>query len=213
MYPTCTPILPTTRCHTDLVSALIKMAKLRKQLALDLRRRTHGGARKGAGRPKKIGQHDSPHRTRPRLRAYHPTHVVMRVKKGVPKLRQGRAYRAVRRAMVRCLGQEDFRICHLSIQGTHLHFLVEATDERSLSRGMQRLNILVSKALNRELGRNIARTKAASVRAGRISIRIRARSRSTGGRLEGTRCRRTTRRCPSQRRRPGCFASAGRNTA
>lgn len=79
MYPTCTPILPTTRCHTDLVSALIKMAKLRKQLALALRRRTHGGARKGAGRPKKIGQHDSPHRTRPRLRAYHPTHVVMRV--------------------------------------------------------------------------------------------------------------------------------------
>ena len=134
-------------------SALIKMAKLRKQLALDLRRKTHGGSRKGAGRKKKQGQHDSPHRTRAKLRAYHPVHAVMRVKKGVPKLRQGRAYRAIRRVMVRCLGQEAFRVCHLSIQGTHLHFLIEATDERALARGMQRLNILVSKALNPMLGR------------------------------------------------------------
>jgi REP element-mobilizing transposase RayT len=88
------------------------------------------------------------------LRRYHPAHVIMRVKKGVPKLRQGRAYRVVRRALVKCLGREDFRVCHLSIQANHLHFLVEATDRTALSRGMQRLNILVARALNRELGRS-----------------------------------------------------------
>src|SRR4030095_12958248 len=29
------------------------------------------------------------------------------------------------------------RICHLSIEGNHLHLLVEADDKRALSRGMQ----------------------------------------------------------------------------
>jgi putative transposase len=135
------------------VTALFKMTKLRKQLDLDLRRRTHGGAREGAGRKKKQGQHDSPHRPRPELRAYHPNHVVMRVVKGVPKLRQGRAYRAVRRVLVKCLGSESFRVCHLSIQANHLHFIIEATDRDALSAGMRRLNILVARALNRELGR------------------------------------------------------------
>ena len=130
------------------------MAKLRKQLDLDLRRKTWGGAREGAGRKTKQGKHDPAHRARPKLRAYHPAHVVMRVKKGVPKLRQGRAYRVVRRALVKCLGSETFRVCHISIQANHLHFLVEATDSRALSRGMQRLNILVARALNRELGRS-----------------------------------------------------------
>jgi len=130
------------------------MAKLRKQLDLDLRRRTWGGAREGAGRKQKPGKHDPAHRTRPKLRAYHPSHVVMRVKKGVPKLRQGRAYRAVRRALVKCLGNESFRVCHVSIQANHLHFLVEAADRGALARGMQRLNILVARALNRELGRS-----------------------------------------------------------
>jgi len=135
------------------VTAFFKMRKVRKQLALDLRRRTHGGAREGAGRKKKQGQHDSPHRARPKVRSYHPNHVVMRVVKGVPKLRQGRAYRAVRRVLVKCLGREDFRVCHLSIQANHLHFIVEATDRDALSAGMRRLNILVARALNRELGR------------------------------------------------------------
>lgn len=127
--------------------------RLQRQTELDLEPKKHGGARKGAGRKKLKGKHDSAHRPRPALRAYHPVHVVMRVKKGVPKLRQGRAYRAVRRVMVRCLGQDAFRVCHLSIQGNHLHFLVEASDETALSRGMQRLTILASKALNRILGR------------------------------------------------------------
>jgi len=55
--------------------------------------------------------------------------------------------------LARCLGNPAFRVCHASIQSNHLHFLVEATDKLSLARGMQRLNILIARALNRELGR------------------------------------------------------------
>jgi REP element-mobilizing transposase RayT len=125
----------------------------RSQGELDFRPKTHGGQRPGAGRKKKPGKHDPAHRVRPKLRKDRPVHVVMRVKQGVPRLRKGRAYRAIRRSLVRCLGNDAFRVCHISIQGNHLHFIVEAKDERALSAGMQRLNILVARALNRELGR------------------------------------------------------------
>jgi REP element-mobilizing transposase RayT len=127
--------------------------KQNPQTELDLRRRTWGGAREGSGRKKKPGKQDPAHRTRPVLRPYHPAHVVMRVKKGLPRLRQGRTYRAIRRCLRRCLGQSTFRVCHISIQVNHLHFIVEANDKASLSSGMQRLNILVARALNRELAR------------------------------------------------------------
>jgi REP element-mobilizing transposase RayT len=138
------------------VIALFMSAKFRKrhtQCLLDLEPRTWGGKREGAGRKKMKGKHDAPHRKRPALRRYRPVHAVMRVMKGMPKLRQGRTYRAIRKSLVKCLGNDAFRVCHVSIQGTHLHFLVEATDERALSAGMKRLNILVAKAINRELGR------------------------------------------------------------
>jgi len=45
------------------------------------------------------------------------------------------------------------RLCHFSVQGNHLHFLVEADDTRALSRGMQGLTIRMAKALNRVMQR------------------------------------------------------------
>ena len=160
MYPTCTVSRATHRCQTDLLSALI-MSRLRRvsnlklpvQAELDLRRRTWGGRRDGAGRKKTAGKKDPAHRVRPELRAYHPVHAVMRVKKGVSRLRKGRAYRAIRKSLVKCLGDQSFRVCHISIQANHLHFLVEASGRRALAAGMQRLNNLTARALNRELGR------------------------------------------------------------
>jgi REP element-mobilizing transposase RayT len=123
------------------------------QCELDLRARTWGGKRDRAGRKKQKRKHDSAHRKRPELRRYHPVHAVMRMRDGVPKLRQGRTYRAIRKSLVKCLGTEGFRVCHVSIQGTHIHFIIEASDRTALSAGMKRLNILTAKALNRELGR------------------------------------------------------------
>ena len=54
---------------------------------------------------------------------------------------------------VRCLGNDAFRVCHVSIQSNHLHFIIEAQHRDALAAGMQRLNILTARALNRELGR------------------------------------------------------------
>jgi REP element-mobilizing transposase RayT len=123
------------------------------QCELDLRARTHGGFRPGAGRKKKPGNHDPRHRVRPQHRSYEPVHVVMRVRKDVPRLRKRTVYRAIRGVLARHLGQLGFRVCHLSIQGTHVHYLVEASSKEMLSAGMQRLNNLTARAINRALGR------------------------------------------------------------
>jgi REP element-mobilizing transposase RayT len=77
----------------------------------------------------------------------------MRVRREVGRLRRGRIYDAVRRAMRTIGARSEFRVVHLSIQSNHLHFLVEATDRLELSRGMQALNISVARAINKALGR------------------------------------------------------------
>ncbi|MGZ3440596.1 MAG: hypothetical protein ACXVDD_13830, partial [Polyangia bacterium] len=40
------------------------------------------------------------------------------------------------------------------VQGNHVHLLVEARDERALSRGMNGLGVRVAKGLNRVMGRH-----------------------------------------------------------
>ena len=53
------------------------------------------------------------------------------------RLRTREAYAAIREAAITVLRHEAFHIVHLSIQGTHVHLLVEAANREALSRGMQ----------------------------------------------------------------------------
>ena len=124
-----------------------------EQLSLDLRPRTRGGRREGAGRKKSGRCSDAPHRSRPRVRKYDVQHVVLRTRKDVPRLRRGKTYDAIRRALQRTLGETAFRVCHTSIQRNHLHFLIEANDGAALSHGMRSLAIMAARAINRVLGR------------------------------------------------------------
>jgi hypothetical protein len=50
-------------------------------------------------------------------------------------------------------GRPDFRLVHYSLQGNHLHALVEAGDRDALGRGMKALGIRLAKAVNRALRR------------------------------------------------------------
>ena len=45
------------------------------------------------------------------------------------------------------------RIVHYSIQGNHLHLIVEAEDRESLAKGMQGLAIRIARAINRLFAR------------------------------------------------------------
>ena len=110
-----------------------------------------GGRRKGAGGRKKPGSGVS-HRRRRRFTNL-PVHVTLRVRRDVWNLRSRRCFRALHRAFVHADARLGLQLCHFSVQGNHLHFLVEAEDARALSRGMQGLTIRMAKALNRVMQR------------------------------------------------------------
>ena len=111
--------------------------------------RTHGGARPGAGRKPTGAKAGMPHIARPRLSRHRPVHVTVRVDRAVGQLRRRRAYQCVQWALIRMIPRDDFRVVHVSIQRTHLHLLVEASDERALSRGVRAFEISVARRLNR----------------------------------------------------------------
>jgi REP element-mobilizing transposase RayT len=114
---------------------------------------TWGGARAGAGRKPSGKRRDPRHRPRPRVLGREPQHVVLRAVRSLPRLRKRKVYDSVRVSLRHMLGNLDFRVCHLSIQHNHLHFLVEAADSDSLRRGMQGLAISLARRINKVLGR------------------------------------------------------------
>jgi REP element-mobilizing transposase RayT len=107
-----------------------------------------GGKRRGAGRPPKGARPGSPHQERPFLHARYPVHVTLRAVDAVGNLRRRCVYQAIREATLITARREDFRIVQLSVQRTHVHLLVEASDKAALARGMQGFQISAAKHLN-----------------------------------------------------------------
>jgi REP element-mobilizing transposase RayT len=142
------------------------MVELRstQQLLLDLhppKRRTHGGARAGAGRPRKKESERGfiAHRARASHRKDDPVHVTLRVKRRVPSLRRQAMAAVVKNALVEQRKRfaekqaKHFQVVHFSIQDDHLHLIVEAPDKRSIARGVAGLEIRIARQLNKLLGR------------------------------------------------------------
>jgi REP element-mobilizing transposase RayT len=135
------------------MSGAVKVVKARGQLELEMRPpATWGGRREGAGRPRKTGAVPRNVR-RPELKTNCPVHVTLRVVKAVGRLRRPAAYAAIQRAVAACLGRLDFRIVHTSIQGNHIHLLVEANDKRALANGMRAFMVSAAQHLNAARGR------------------------------------------------------------
>ena len=109
-----------------------------------------GGERARAGRKPNGTKAGVSHLARPHVNGRDPIHVGLRVRRGVPNLRWPKVFAAVERAFEQSAAQrDDFRVTHYSVQGNHLHLIVEAEDGAALSRGMQSLTIRIAKALNR----------------------------------------------------------------
>ena len=118
------------------------------------RRGPRGGARAGAGRkPGPVRR--VPHRARPVHRTYHPVHVTLRARGGLPSFREQVLVRALTAALAAVKKSPatgaSFRVVHFSIQTNHVHLMVEAHDTSFLSRGMLGLAVRLARALNREL--------------------------------------------------------------
>lgn len=141
------------------------------ELTCDKNGQRRGGKRVGAGRPKSGVRASERHKKRPTFAAYEPIHVVMRVRPEVGSLRTHAVFRAIKEASFTAFGHDEralvkpsasaasrrldraFHIVHLSIQRTHIHMIVEASDRGALFRGMQAFGISAARQINRELGR------------------------------------------------------------
>jgi hypothetical protein len=139
----------------EVESAQFKMRRqegISKQLDLPLR--THGGARRGAGRPPApAGARRVAHRARPRFDQRKPVHVTLRVAPEVWNLRSQRGYRCVERALAIERAAGAMRVVHYSVQSNHVHLLVEARDAAVLARRMQVFGIRFASAVNAMMGR------------------------------------------------------------
>jgi REP element-mobilizing transposase RayT len=120
---------------------------------LPMRPRRHGGLRKRAGRKPTGAEAGVPHTTRPALARRFPVHVTLRVRREVYNLRSQRCFRLIRRAFAAQNGRNGFQLNHFSVQGNHMHLIVEADGKQSLARGVQGLEIRIAKRLNRLMQR------------------------------------------------------------
>jgi len=120
---------------------------------LSLRLPTWGGKRHGAGRKPKSERPGVPHVSRPLLSKHHPVHVTWRMLPHVWNLRSRRSFRALSAAFAEACNRAGFRLIHFSVQGNHLHLIVEAADAVRLSRGLQGLAVRIARRLNRLMGR------------------------------------------------------------
>src|SRR5213075_1113119 len=118
-----------------------------KQLALKIPQR--GGKRKGAGRKRKAPRPRVSHKARPRFNKPAAVLVTLRVACGVRNLRSRRCFGAIEACFTNARGRFGLRIIEFAILGNHLHLLVEADSDQSLSRGMQGLGVRLARALNR----------------------------------------------------------------
>jgi len=99
------------------------------------------------GRPKKPGA-GLPHLRRPPVSRAHPHHVTVRVRKGTWNLRSQRCFALIVLAFKTAHRRENFRVVHYSVQGNHLHLMVEASDRRAMSNGIRALLISMARHLN-----------------------------------------------------------------
>jgi REP element-mobilizing transposase RayT len=112
-----------------------------------------GGARKNAGRKPKGKYAGIAHRARPFHEGREPVLVTERFARALPSMRDPVLGKAIADC-VRESRSRTFRVIHFSIQGDHLHLIVEAGSKASLARGMQGLNIRIAKRVNGALGRS-----------------------------------------------------------
>jgi REP element-mobilizing transposase RayT len=102
---------------------------------------------KKRGRPKKQGA-GMAHTRRSPVNPGHPHLVTIRVRTGTWNLRSQRCFAVIVAAFNTANARKSIRIVHYTVQGNHVHLLVEADDRRAMSNGMRALLISLARRLN-----------------------------------------------------------------
>jgi REP element-mobilizing transposase RayT len=125
-----------------------------------------GGPRIGAGRPPASPNPPVHHVRRPRVPRHCPSHVTLRVRRGLPSLRSRSLLRELRPSFRKACQRSGFRLVHYSVQTDHLHLLVESAGKQALGRGMKAISARVARAVQRAFG------LAGPVLHGRYHLRV-----------------------------------------
>jgi len=94
-----------------------------------------------------------PHTPRCGVPSSCPVHVTVRLCADLPSLRQRREGKLLLQAFAAGKERFGFRLVHFTIQGNHLHLIVEAKSREALSRGMKGLSVRIARSLNKAWGR------------------------------------------------------------
>jgi REP element-mobilizing transposase RayT len=115
--------------------------------------RTWGGKRKGAGRKPKGERAGVSHRQRPTFARRLPVHITLRMAPHVYSLRSRRSFSRIERALR--AGGDRFGVCiiRFSVQGNHMHLLVEAPNRDALARAVKGFSVRIAKGLNHMMGK------------------------------------------------------------
>jgi putative transposase len=103
-------------------------------------------------RRSRVAHDGKAHRARPTHCHRHPVHVTLRRARCLPSLRAPGVFSALRRGFI-AASRRWFRVVEFGVQDDHLHLLVEADDNASLTRGMIGLTVRLARAFNGALGR------------------------------------------------------------
>lgn len=68
-------------------------------------------------------------------------------------LRSRRSAKVIKRSLVNARARFGLAVTQFGVQGNHIHFIVEAREEKSLTRGMKGLNVRIAKGMNKLMGR------------------------------------------------------------
>ncbi|HSM93653.1 MAG TPA: transposase [Anaeromyxobacteraceae bacterium] len=90
---------------------------------------------------------------REEVRPWQPIHVTLRFADSVWNLRSERSFAVIHGALTAARTRQDARITHFSVQGNHIHLVVEAASTAALSNAVRSLSIRLAKRINRMMGR------------------------------------------------------------
>lgn len=114
-----------------------------KQLSLNIYKGSHGGRRPNSGR-KRIHSKGVAHSKREKVRTFTPLHVNFKYKLAVKNKEGLKAlHKAIKNARTHGL-----KIIHFSLQHNHVHLIIEASNNKILTKGMRSLTITLAKILN-----------------------------------------------------------------
>ncbi len=68
-------------------------------------------------------------------------------------LRRSRTYKVLRHSFRTARRRLGMRLCHFSVLGNHVHFIVEADDKVALRKAMTGINVRIARSLNRLMNR------------------------------------------------------------